>query len=263
MQTLIARYSTILLLAGIVLSLLALRRTLHLLNQSRRAPYYILREEAARSGWRWALVSLVLIVATVVLAVTAAQTPAPAPTPVAESTATPGAPVPTLGATATRRATPTATALPSPTLTSTPTLTPTAVVAPDVPAALLTPIPNAATPDPAARFEFLTLASRLDAGSNPLDPGLQFPTSVSRVYVFFRASGVNDGAPWGIFCYRDDAVFDLFVALWDDGPNTQTARAFCSHDGRPGTYGLRAYIGTTLAFEVQYSLVSAPPTATP
>ena len=262
MQTLIAQYSTVLLLAGIVLSLLALRRTLHLLNQSRRAPYYILREEAARSGWRWALVSLVLIVATVVLAVYASQAPEPAPTPAAEFTATPSAPVPTLGATPTRQATPTATALPSPTPTSTPTPTP-AAAAPDVPAVLLTPIPNAARPDPAARFEFLTLASRLDAGSNPLDPGLQFPSSASRVYVYFQASGVNDGAPWGIFCYRDDAIFDLFVALWDDGPRTQTARAFCSHDGRPGTYGLRAYIGTTLAFEVQYSLVGAPPTATP
>lgn len=263
MQTLIAQYSIILLLAGIVLSLLALRRTLHLFSQSRRAPYYILREEAARSGWRWALVSLVLIVATIALAVYAAQAPSLAPTPGAESTTTPASPVPTLGPTATRQAAATPTALPSPTPTVTPTLTPTVAPAPDVPAVLLTPIPSAVAPDPAAKFEFLTLASRLDAIFNPLDPGLQFPTSVSRVYVFFRASGVNDGAPWGIFCYRDDTIFDLFVALWDDGPKTQTARAFCSHDGRPGTYGLRAYLGTTLAFEVQYSLVSVPPTATP
>src|SRR4030067_227330 len=140
MQTLIAQYSTILLLAGIVLSLLALRRTLHLLNQSRRAPYYILREEAARSGWRWALVSLVLIVATIALAVYAAQAPALAPAPGAESTTTPASPRPSrLAPRAPGQPAAPPTALPSPTPTVTPTLTPTVAPAPDVPAVLLTP----------------------------------------------------------------------------------------------------------------------------
>lgn len=258
MQTLIAQFSPVLLLVGVALSLLALRHTIRLFDQSRRAPYYILREEAARSARRWAIVSVGVMALTLGAAVAASQPPA---VPATEPAITPTAAVPTLGPVPTR--TPTATHTPVPTPTATLTLTPTTTPALDVPAVLLTPIPGAVEPDPAAKFEFLTLASRIDQNLNPLDPGFQFPAGASRVYVVFRASGVNNGARWGIFCYRDGAIVDSFVALWDDGKNTQTARAFCAVDGTPGSYLLRAYLGTNLAFEVQYSLAGVPPTATP
>jgi len=258
MQTLITQYSTLLLLAGFLIILFALRKTIRYANQSRRAPYYILREEATRSAQRWALLSILFVALTVAVAVIALQTPpALAPGPSVTATVATVATVPTIGPAPTLTSTSTRVP-PTTTPTVTPTLTSTATPAPDVPFVLLTPIPNAATPAPQARFEFLTLASRIDANFNPLDPGLQFPSGTSRVYVFFRASGVNNGAPWGIFCYRDGEIFDLFVTLWDDGPAAQTARAFCSHDGSPGTYRARAYIGTTLAFEEEYSLAGAP-----
>ena len=258
MQTLLAQFSPVLLLVGVAVVLLALRNVIRQFNQSRRAPYYILREEAARSVGRWLIVSVVAFAATLALALYTSQ----APPPQAEPTATPTAPVPTLGEPPTRTATPTRTPAPSPTPTASPT--PSVTPAPDVPAVLLTPIPGAAAPDPAATFEFLALASRVDANFNPVDPGLQFPAGTSRVYVIFRATSVNNGAPWGVFCYRDGAVFDQFVGLWDDGPNRQTSRAFCSQDGSSGAYALRAYLGANLAFEVHYALGDAPaPTATP
>jgi hypothetical protein len=256
MQTLLTPFATVLLLAGVAFTLFALRKTIRQFRQSRRAAYYILREEAARSAGRWGIVTIVTVSATIALAVYASRaTPASAPTPTATQT------VPTVGAAPTHTPKPTDT--PSPVPTDTPTLTPTATIAPDVPEALLTPIPNAATPNPAARFEFLTLASRLDGNLNPVDPGLQFPEGASRVYVFFRASSVNNGATWGIFCYQDGAIFDSFVGLWDDGPALQTSRAFCTHDGSPGAFELRAYLGTILQFQVQYSLVDQPPTPAP
>jgi len=263
MQTLLSQFSTVLLLAGILLSLLALRKTIRAFNQSRRAPYYILREEAARSAGRWALTAFVLIAATIAILVYASQ--APPPQPESLPTSTPTSAVPTLGPTATAQALPTATPPPSPTPlpTATPTLTPTAILAPDVPPVLLTPIANATPVDPAAKFEFLTLSSRLDANSNPIDPGLQFPVGTLRVNVFFRATSVNDGAVWGLFCYRDGAIVDLFVGLWDDGPIQQTSKAFCTLDGQAGTYRVQAYLATTLAFEVTFSLVGEPSTATP
>jgi hypothetical protein len=257
MQTLLAQYSTVLLLVGVAFILFSLRNTIRQFNQSRRAPYYILRDEASRSAGRWALISFGAIVVTLLLATYASQLPAGEPpipsTPAASPT---NGDIPTLGPPPTP--TPTQMPPPSPTPTATPTLTPVPPPA-DLPDILLTPIPGAVAPDPAARFEFLTLASRLDDRSNPLDPGLQFPADAARVYVFFRASGVNNGAPWGIFCYRDGEIFDLFVGLWEDGPVTQTARAFCAHDGRPGAFRIRAYIATTFAFEVTYTLIEPPP----
>ncbi|MGH2593243.1 MAG: hypothetical protein ACRDGG_06990 [Anaerolineae bacterium] len=260
MQTFLSQYATVLLLVGLAFVLLALRNTIRYFNQSRRAPYYILREEAARDARRWAIVSALGLAVTIGLAAFASQAQS-APAVRSTPTATTSADVPTLGPLPTRPSTPTRT--PAPSLTATATLTPTATLAPDLPAALLTPIPGAIEPDPAAKFEFLTLASRIDANRNPLDPGLQFPTGASRVYVFFRAEGVNNGAPWGIFCYREGTLVDQFVGLWEDGVNRQTSRAFCSLDGSPGAYLLRAYLGTTFAFEVQYALAGALSTPTP
>jgi len=251
MQTFLSQYATVLLLVGLAFVLLALRNTIRYFNQSRRAPYYILREEAARDARRWAIISALGMAVTIGLAAFASQAQ---PAPVVESTAT--AAVPTLGPAPTRTLTPTRT--PAPGLTATATLTPTATLAPDVPAALLTPIPGAVEPDPAAKFEFLTLASRIDANRNLLDPGLQFPTGTTRVYVFFQAENVNNGAPWGVFCYREGTIVDQFVGPWRDGVNRQTSRAFCLLDGSPGAYLLRAYLGTNLAFEVQYALTGAP-----
>jgi len=259
MQTLLSQFGTVLLLVGFAFALLALRNTIRYFNQSRRAPYYILREEAARGAGRWAIVSILSIAVTIGLVVFGAQAQSPpAVEPTATTTATA---VPTLGPPPTHTPTPilspTATA-PVPGRSVTATQTSTATLTLETPAVLLTPIPGAVELDPAAKFEFLTLASQIDSQSNPLDPGLQFPAGVSRVHVFFRAAGVDDGVPWGIFCFRDGQIVDQFVGLWDDGPNAQESRAFCSIDGAAGAYRLRAYLGTTLAFEVQFSLVGAP-----
>jgi hypothetical protein len=213
------------------------------------------REGAAPTAGRWAIASFLGVAAAVALVVFAARAqPALSANPTATQTATPEI-VPTVGPPPTRTPTrrPTATPTLSATTTLTPTLAPT--LAPDVPEALLTPIPSAVAPNPDATFEFITLASRID-NNNPVDPGLQFPVGTRRVYLVFRATGVNNGALWGLFCYRDGAIFDSFVGLWDDGNRPQTARAFCTHDGTPGVFRLRAYLGTTLAIEVEYIIGS-------
>ncbi len=256
MQTFLSQYATLFLIAGLALALLALRNAIVYFNQSRRARYYILREEAARGARRWAAVTVLILAMLIGLVVFTAQAQ---PASLVEPTATTAVALPTLGPAPTH--TPTATPSPSPTLTATPT--PTTALAPDVPAVLRTPVPDAVAVSPGAKFEFVTLASQLDAQSNPLDPGLQFPSGASRVHVFFRATGVNDGALWGIFCYHGGQIVDQFVGLWDDGPASQVSRAFCAIDGAEGTYRLRAYLSATPAFEVQFSLVGAPPTPTP
>ena len=263
MLTFLNQYGTILLLIAVIVVLIALRNTVRAFNQSRRAPYYILREEAARAAGRWTIISLVCVALTIALAVLRSRAQAEAPNePPATVTLTPTQPIATLGPAPTRTPSPTPTLTPTP--TAFPTLTPTVTPAPSIPAVLLTPIPNAISPDPDATFEFLTLASKIDENLNPLDPGLQFAAGTSRVYLFFRAAGVNDGAPWGLFCYRDGAIVDSFVGLWDDGTKVQTSRAFCALDGRSGTYVLRAYLGTQLTLEVQFSLLGAAiPTPSP
>jgi hypothetical protein len=258
MLTLLTQYSAVLLLIGIALALLALRNTIRYFSQSRRARYYILREEAMRGAGRWFVASLVCIALTIGLALFASRAQ---PAPEVEPTATATRAVPTLESpTVIPTAAPTRTPTPIP--TSTPALTPTVALAPELPAVLLTPIPGAVTPNPAARFEFVTLASRVDSNLNPIDPGLQFPIGTTRVFLYFRAVGVNNGSPWAVVCFREGKVVDVFTDLWKDGPRTQTARAFCSLDGSAGTIRLRAYLGTQPAFEVQFTLAGTS-TSTP
>src|SRR3990172_9970453 len=97
MQTLLIQFSTVLLLAGVAFTLFALRKTIRQFRQSRRAAYDILREEAARSAGRWAVVTIVVVAATIALAVYASQAaPASAPAPTPTATATKA--VPTVGA---------------------------------------------------------------------------------------------------------------------------------------------------------------------
>ena len=257
MQTFLAQSFPVLLLVGIVLVLIGLRQTVHRLNQSRRAPYYILREEAARSAGRWTLFTIGVAVLVIVAAVVGSGAPPEAATPRTPTAAvTPSLSVPTVGATPTRTPAPTDT--PPPTASPAPTLTPTATAAPEVPPALAELMAGAATPAPSARLEFVTLASRLDENRNPIDPGLQFPAGTQRINLFFRADGVNNGAPWGLFCYRDGNIVDEFVAAWDDGPLPQPARAFCALDGGAGIYHLRAYLGGVPQFDIEFELVPTP-----
>lgn len=265
MLTLLTQYSTILLLIGVAVVLLALRNTIRNYNQSRNAPYYILREEAFARAGRWTIISFVSIAITVAIAIFGSQAQPElivVPTSTASATAANNTSTPVPTDTSTAIATATATAQPSATPTA--GATATATVAADVPQVLLTPIPDSVPPAAQARFEFLTLASQIDPDTlNPIDRGSQFPTGSNRVYVFFRASGVNDGATWGIFCRNNGEIVDLFVGLWEDGPAVQTSRAFCALEGSEGAYSVQAYLGTQLAFEVDFTLSGAPPTETP
>jgi hypothetical protein len=261
MQTLLTQYSTILLLVGIAIALFALRNTIRNFNQSRHARYYILREEASARAGRWAIASFVSIAITLAILVFSSRM---SPPPLSTQTPTTTARVSTAAASPTRSPSPTSSASPTASATASATLTPTATVAADVPEVLLTPIADAVEAAASARFEFSTLASRVEPDTfNPLDPGVRFPAGSTRVYVFFRATALNNGAPWGIFCYREGALVDDFVGLWEDGPVSQNSRAFCSLDGSEGDYSVSAYIGARRQFSIDFSLSGPAPTDTP
>lgn len=261
MQTLLTQYSTILLLVGIAVALFALRNTIRNLNQSRNARYYILREEASARAGRWAVFSFVIIAITVAIFVFSLQM---STGPLVARTSTPTLSTEVARPTATRTPSPTATASPTASATATVTFTPTATLSADVPDVLLTPIADAIAAAAGARFEFSTLASRVNPDTfAPLDPGLQFPGGSTRVYVFFRATAVNNGAVWSIFCYRNGEIIDQFIGLWEDGTASQNSRAFCSLDGAEGVYSVRAYIDTRRQFSVDFTLSGPLPTDTP
>jgi hypothetical protein len=152
---------------------------------------------------------------------------------------------------------------PLPTSTATPTPLPTATFPPNVPGILQTPVPSAVPVSPNARLILTTLASIVDSKGTPTDPGLAFPDGTRRVRLFFRAANVNNGAVWSVLCYKGNQLVDSVVDLWEWGSRTQSARAFCSIDGSPGTYTAAAYLGPIKQFEVTFELLPATPTPVP
>jgi hypothetical protein len=152
---------------------------------------------------------------------------------------------------------------PIPVVTATPTPLPAAILPPNVPEILQTPVPSAVPASLNATLTFTTLASSVDSKGTPTDPGLAFPGGTRRVRLFFRAANVNNGAVWSVLCYKGNQLVDSVVDLWEWGPRTQNARAFCGIDGSPGAYTIAAYLGPTKQFEVTFEILTATPTPLP
>jgi hypothetical protein len=256
-----------LLLAGAVLFVVSIFNALRAAGQLRGAAYYAVRQEALSRTRRWAFLATISLLASGALAIYLSN--APAPTAVATA-ATPTLVVVDVPS----RMLPTATFTPSPTsmpptvtpipvVTATPVPSFTATLPPNVPNILLTPVPSAVTASPNARLTFTTLASTVDSKSTPTDPGLAFPNGTRRVRLFFQAASVNNGAVWSVLCYKGNQLVDSVVNLWEWGPRAQSARAFCSIDGSPGTYTVAAYLGPNKQFEVAFEILTPTPTPVP
>ena len=228
--------------------------------------YYAVRQDALSRTRRWAFLATISLLASGGLAIYLSN--APTPTAVATTTTptsvvidVPSRLLPTATFTPNPTSTPRWTPLPTSTMTPIPLST--ATLPPNVPGILQTPVPSAVPVSPNANLTFTTLASIVDSKGTPSDPGLAFPGGTRRVRLFFRAANVNNGAVWSVLCYKGNQLVDSVVDLWEWGPRTQTARAFCGIDGSPGTYTAAAYLGPNKQFEVTFEILPATPTPLP
>ncbi len=257
-----------LLLIGALLFILAVLNAVRAGRQLSSAAYYVVRQEALSRTRRWTFLATIALLSTSGLAMYLSNLPAPTavanvPTPSAVLVAIPSRILPT--ATSTPQPTQLPSKTPLPTATATPTLLPkaTALPAVNVPAILQTPMPSAVPVSPNAKLAFTTLASIVDSKGTPSDPGLAFPAGTRNVRLFFQASNVNNGATWSVLCYKGNKIVDSYIDLWDWGPRSQTARAYCAIDGSPGAYTVAAYLGFNQQFAIAFELLPATPTPFP
>jgi hypothetical protein len=260
--TFLLQFGRWLVLAGGVLFVLAVFNALRSSRQARSAAYYGIRQDALNKTRRWALLATLAFILTGTLAFYLDQQPSTIAvaiknTPTPMLVAVPSKLLPTSTFTAVPD-TPTAvrpTISPSPTLTIRPSATVTPTV--PLPALLKTPLAGAVPVSSNAGLTFTTFASVTDNKGNPVDPGLAFPAGTKRVRLYFQAANVNNGATWSVLCYKGDKLVDSVVDLWEWGPRTQGARAFCALDGSPGKYTVVAYLGPTQQFSVGFELLPA------
>lgn len=271
MATLFSQAGNWLLLAGVLLFVLAVFNAARAGRRAREAAYYGIRQQALNKTRRWAFAATIVFLATGALVVYRANQPSTTTiantatsTPVLVSVPSKMLPTSTPTPTSETPVTAPPTVRPKPTatrkLTATPTMVPTATP-PNLPDILRTPLPSAVTAAANAQLSFTTLASVLDNRGNPVDRGQAFPGGTRSVRLYFQAANVNNGATWGVLCYKGDQVIDSVVDLWKWGPRQQGGRAFCSLDGSPGKYRAVAYLGAKKQFEVGFELLPPTPTA--
>ena len=214
---------------------------------SKRAPFFVLREEAEARMRRVAPVALALLVVNASLLAWKKWGSVPLseiiPTPMPTLTSIPGTPVSPGLSPKTGSPTPVATSTPSPTFTFSQVPTPTVK-------------PPAPTPTERleASFGVITLAQGVSEENLPLEPGDIFPEGTKQVYAFFSYTEMEMGTPWTQAWYRGEQK------LW-----SQTKRWRLGREGNawiymefieglpPGEYEVRLYIDRKLQQRVEFT----------
>lgn len=247
-------------------------------RDSKRSPYFFMREEAAIRMRRVALAVAILLAIIVLLTTgllrpreeirlveaTLTMTPTSSPTPISvPPTATPTPWPPT--------STPQPMSLPTYTVTSSPTpgietspipthtlsieASPTPTHTPRIeasPTPTHTPLLATQTPHPEASFGAITFSRSITADNKPLRPGTVFPANTKRIYAFFEYSNMNDGVLWSqVWSWRGEEI-ETESRLWDWGEQGNT---WIFHDiPGPGWYEVKLYIGDRLLRRATFSV---------
>lgn len=218
-------------------------------RKSRRAPYYILRQNALRRATTLATVAAILIVLAIFMLVLAPRlTSLPATTPEPAIT-----PVPTVAPTATPGSIDSNTPTPRPTATVVPTPTPIQTVS--LPDSALSPLPSAVPASEDALVTVTAVAMEKGDGGLPVDPAEVFPPGQHAIYVFFTYEGMANGVPRTFAWYRDGEYLDFCSSTdaWNWGDRGRTSY-FCNPSAGwvPGSYEVHIFIETRLMDTAQF-----------
>jgi hypothetical protein len=263
---LIERYAVWIFLACVIGLLISLIVIVKSYRDSKRSPYFFMREEAAFRLRQALFVFVPLLVLTVLLGLNLIRPEGPpvslAETPTAEAPATVQPPtaeaivttqIPTVAATVTETPaiTPTQTATPTASLTATPsppkpptstpqatvTLTTTAEIGAPTPTRTATP--TLGTPRSGAKLGSIIFARDM-ANNKPVGPATEFPAGTDRVYAFFEYTGMKNGLPWGHAWYLNGNEIIAEKTTWELGKQG-TAWLFINIQ-RSGEYGLKLFV---------------------
>lgn len=243
------------------LGLLFFLVSVRLFRRSRRDVFWRRRREAGQRGWRFLLLSGVLMSLSAVscvltvLATVVIDNEESTSTPQLVAASTENITfLPT--DTNTARLSPVATTLSPPlietptqvatvivvvttTLVFEPTQTPFTTFTPQV-----TPLVSSVTPDPDAQLVITALDDQISDTLTPVNPRTDFAASTTRIYFFVEFDHMRPGALWQRALYRDGELLDSSSYLWGSETDGETYFFFGSDNGfPPGDYEIRVYIG--------------------
>jgi hypothetical protein len=224
------------------------------LRRARQAPYFRIRRDAARRGWRWVIVLIISGGGVVGLVSARSIVPPPQNTLRTLFLASP-TPFPTIA--------------PPPSPTSDFGLTGTAQNAlEETPATLLTPetltvevspfistINSPVTPSASAKLTITGVSSGISADRTPVDLNTIFPVGIPRVYYWFEFGNITEGISWSQVLLLNGSVIRSESEEWNRGESGSAYYWFGAQGGWPaGTYEIQFYLGDRMMSSATYTV---------
>jgi hypothetical protein len=223
------------------------------LRRARKAPYFRIRRDATRAGWRWVL--LVVVCAGGITASLRVRQLVPPPR-LEVAFPRPPEPTPTFSLDAILSVTDNLSLTPKPLFEAPPTITPT------VPTPTLTPTPPIATvvsvvtPPANAVLRITAISSDISSALEPVNVNTTFPAGIPRLYYWIEFSNMANGLSWSRVLLLNGNVIRSESETWERGTEGIAYYWFEAQGGWPaGEYEIRFYIGDRLAASQTYTLV--------
>jgi hypothetical protein len=233
-----------------VLCIVSLVQAYTHLRRARKAPYFRLRRDSARRGWRWVMV-LVVAGGGVVGSLSARSLiPRPQGTLRTLFLASP-TPFPTIAPPPSPTSAANLTGTVQNPLVETPTPPPSTVeVSP-----FISTINSPVTPSASAELTITGVSSGITADRTPVDLSTSFPAGIPRVYYWFEFANVTAGISWSQVLLLNGSVIRSESEEWNRGESGSAYYWFGAQGGWPaGSYEIQFYLGDRLMSSATYTV---------
>ena len=230
------------------------------LRRAQKVPFFGLRQQRIREGWRLILLGFALGFFGLVTRLFGSQAAAVIITPIPSDTPKPSeTPTPTL--TLTPSITPTASISPTASVTPTPSVTAT----PAIPEGLTVLFRETVTPRPEAAFSSIEMSRRLDILNRAIGPAIDFENPIDILYGAFTYNFLDDGVRWTAIWYLNSQIVCSETKPWDGGTGGYGYTECRPENGwLPGEYEIQMFLGTKWIVSSRFSVADiATPSATP
>lgn len=229
------------------------------LRGAQAIPFFALRSQRIREGWRLILLGFALGFFGLVTRVFGPQAVAVIVTPTPSNT-----PNPTL--------TPTPTLIPPPSITPTASVTPTASITPtpsatstpEIPEGLTVLFRETITPRPEAVFSTIEISRNLDTLNRAIAPATGFENPIDVLFGAFTYDFLEDGVRWTAIWYLESSIVCSETKPWDGGTGGYGYTECEPLEGwLPGEYEVQMFLGENWIVSSRFRIDGSPPTPTP
>ena len=229
------------------------------LRGAQAIPFFTLRSQRIREGWRLILLGFALGFFGLVTRVFGPQAVAVIVTPTPSNTPNPTlTPTPTL--TLPPSITPTASVTPTASITPTPSATST----PEIPEGLTVLFRETITPRPEAVFSTIEISRNLDTLNRAVAPASGFENPIDALFGAFTYDFLEDGVRWTAIWYFESSIVCSETKPWDGGTGGYGYTECEPLQGwQPGEYEVQMFLGKNWIVSSRFRIDGSPPTPTP